>query len=117
MTTSISHGGTTLYPTKVTGWQTERTSGNTIHPVINSSDPAVTFAPATLRKGTIKMHCATRALALSLEALHLGAGKFTITESHISLSMAYVPSGKITVALDVETDLWAVEVDFHEVTP
>lgn len=119
MTTTISHASTTVQPTLVLGYRSERQSGNRIHAIIGTGSPDVTFGPPTLRTGTLEIFCLSWAEAAAIETLHTLPGKFTLTDSEtLSVGMTYVPSGAIVSELDDATRTrWVVSVDYQEVTP
>lgn len=114
--TTITQGGTTLTPTLVLGYESERESGNIVHPIIGTGIPDITFGPASLRTGTLTIFCLDHAAALAVEALHLVAGYFVLADVDLpGINMKYVPAGKIAVKLDDARKRWTVEIDFQEV--
>lgn len=119
MTISITRGVTTIYPSLILGYKSERKSGNQIHNIIGSGSPDVTYGPASYRTGTLQIFCLSWTDAVALETLHTQAGKFTLTDTvTTSVSMTYVPSGAIASELDDQTGKrWVVSVDYQEVAP
>lgn len=116
--TTITLGATVITPQLVDGYTSERTTGNIIHPAAdNPAEVDVTFRPASLRTGTLRMLFLTLGDALTAEVLHAGVGVFALADTDLpGLNMAYVPNGDIVTELDDETrQLWTVSVDFQEV--
>ena len=117
MATLITADAGSITPHLVLGYQSVRTTGNVLHPIIGRSDVDVTFKAAGLRTGTLRLLVLTLAEALAAEALHASIGILRLSDTDLpALNMRYVPSGTITIALDEETRaLWTVEIEFQEV--
>lgn len=117
-------------PFSVEGYETKLRSGNIIHPILGSRVPAVTFRPARVRTGTLKLHFRTTRSAMECETLHVYGRVLTLThrpertddqaksyeQSALgdATEMMYVVSGEITRAR-TEVDTWTVDVDYQEV--
>ena len=115
--TTVTKGATTLTPILVLGFESTQQSGNIIHPVLGTSTPSVSYAPASLRAGTFEFLVATLAIAEVWRAIHTTSGVFTLYDADESLTVNYIPSGDIKVSLDPETDLWTVSIAWQEVIP
>ncbi|TQJ31945.1 hypothetical protein [Microbacterium sp. SLBN-146] len=118
----ITHGASTITPTEILGYTSERESRNIIHAILGRSNPDVTLRPAALRTGTLIMgfHGAnSEADSASAEALHATGGVFTVlSPDRGTIEMSYVAAGRITRELEDETrDAWVLRVDFQEVAP
>jgi hypothetical protein len=116
---TISDGTTTITPLLVLSPETSRDSRNVSHDVIGRDYPDVTLYPASLRTGTITFLCADEDASVEIENLHKAAAVITyVSSDNASMSMTYVPSGKIARTLDTGTlTRWLVAVDFQEVQP
>ena len=118
MTITITRGLTSIEPYNVMGYQSTRLHGNIIHPIINSVDPDVSFAPAGLRRGTLRFFSLTDADNAALEALHALTGVFTLAfDEQPVMDMSYVPYDRLVSAYDVETSTWFLDVPYQEVSP
>jgi hypothetical protein len=117
MTSIISDGVTTITPLVVDGYESGRESGNIVHRIIGVASPDVTFRPALLRAGTLRLVFPVEADADAAVAFHAAGTVFAFEDSdRPSLAMSYVTSGRISCALDDETrDVWVVSVDYQEV--
>lgn len=117
MAVTITRGASSVSPRLVLGYQSERTAGNLIHPIIGRADPDVTLAAAGLRTGTLELLCLTLADALAVEDLHAGEGVCELEDTDApGLGMYYVAAGKIELELDDETRaVWIVRVEYQEV--
>ncbi len=103
----------------ILGYESERRAGNSIHPILGTGSPSVTYGPAGLRRGTLTILCEDAAAAAAMEALHLDTGTFELTGADLAIvDMVYVPAAMIRTRLDAATrHRWIVEVDFQEVAP
>ena len=117
MTTITSPHGTTS-PTLWLAYDSARESGTLAHPtatggVIVVHRPA---GPRTLALALFYGGTGSEAASASCEALHVAGGVLTISEpGRATLGMSYVVTGRIRRTLDVEHDVWTVEVDVTEV--
>lgn len=118
-TATITRGLESVSPYLVLGFRSTRAHGNIIHPIENSVDPDVTFAPAGLRTGTMRLFFLNAADALEAEQLHTLVGVFTLVDTALPLSnMSYVPVGDIDMEFDEATQKrWTVTVRYQEVSP
>ncbi|MCU1439997.1 MAG: hypothetical protein JWP85_994 [Rhodoglobus sp.] len=119
MSATITRGATVLSPTLVLGYESSRRSGNIVHKILGREDPDVTFAPAGLRTGTLRIFCLDQTDAIATEALHTEVGVFVLADPEVAgIDMSYVPSGDIRSRLDDRTvTRWVVEIDYQEVAP
>lgn len=123
MTTTITRGSTVFTLTGsesvgLMGYRSERATGNIVHPIIGRGNPDITFGPAGLRTGTLRMMCASKTDALTLSNLLAGTGTFVLTDTDSpQINMTFVPSGKLSTEVDSQGwKRWIVECDFQEVT-
>lgn len=119
MPTTISYAGGTITPSAITGFESERTSGNIVHSIIGSTEPARTYRPAGLRTGTLHLGFASEAEAVAAEAAHATGTEFTISGTIAPASFTYIVAqdGHIALAIDATRKAWTLDVDFQEVTP
>lgn len=117
MTTTLTQGAQTVIPVQVLGYSATRQARNLTHNIIGQSAPAVTFKPAGLRTGTLKLLVLKLADALAAENLHTGTGICHLVDTDLPLlGMNYVATGSVVVELDEDTrSLWTVSIDFEEV--
>jgi len=118
MTITITRGVTSIEPFDVMGYQSSRLHGNVIQKIINSVDPDVTFAPAGLRTGTLRILSTTDADNAALETLHALTGVFTLVFDEIpEMNMSYVPFGLIVSEYNIDAAAWFLDVPYQEVSP
>lgn len=116
MATTLTRAGVTITPTAILGYSSSRDTGNVLHDVLGRADFDVTFGPAGLRALTLKFLFPTLTAALTAEQLHTSVGKIILADSDLPLvNMTYVPSGRIGVELDDESQKWFLVVDVQEV--
>lgn len=118
MANTISAGATTITPTLVLGYQGESEATNTIHPLIGSAEPAVTFAVEALRAGTLDLLFSTESAAWAARAFLQTTNKFTFASTDVpAIGMKFVRTGPMTITLDDETvEVWTLSVGYQEVT-
>jgi hypothetical protein len=114
----ITDGATVTQPLTVDGYQSARQSRHVFNTVIGRAYPDVTLAPATQRRGTLRLVYTTEAAAAACERIHAGTAILTFTDSDLpTAGMTYVVDGSITRQLDPESRfLWTVTIDYQEVT-
>lgn len=144
MTTIITSGADTIYPTIVDGYESSRSARNIVHPILGRATPDVSLRPAQLRTGTLTLVFgdttetselvvidgivqplttpAQNAEEASLIAvdLHATGGVFSLSDTdRPSILMSYVVRpGDIRRDLDEQTrEVWIVSIPFQEVTP
>ena len=120
MSTTITHGDDTITPTLVLGYAADREGQNRVHPIVGSERADVTFRPAKLRRGTLRLGFAgasSETDSLEAESLHALGGLFMLLSTdRASVEMSYVVDGRITRELeDVTRKNWVVSVEFQEV--
>lgn len=121
MSTTITRGETVLAPDAVTAIRTERPSRNLVHDIIGQPS-AATLRPAGLRTGTLELAYhgeGAEAASEVAETAHALGGVFTIVSpDRPTLAFSYVTSdgGRIARELRAETGVWALRIDFQEVT-
>lgn len=121
MTSTIAHSGGLISPEVVDGYEATREVRTIVHPILGRSDPDITFRPAGLRAGTLKLVFGTGAAAEAAEAVLVVPQVFALSDSSVpEVSMSFVvgPEGQATTrALDAPTrKVWVVEVPFQEVS-
>ena len=119
MTTTISSPSTTLTPALVDGYTSARTSGNIVHAILGSTEPAVTLRPAGMRAGKLRIVVGTsRALCQQFEQMLAGGTVLTISDTSVDVGMSFVVVGEIEAQLDDDTRaVWIIEAGFQEVAP
>jgi len=117
MTTTITSGATTITPTLVLGYDAETKSGNTIHELLGSAEPAVTFGTESLRIGSLEMFFLTRAAAWAAQAFLKSLVVFTLASTDESvIGMKFVREGEMKIGIDRETfTKWVVTFSYREV--
>jgi len=117
MPTIFTKGTTTVVPLLITGYSSTKTSRNTIHNIIGTALPDVTFAPAGLRTGSFELVFSTLAEARTAEDIFSTVGTVIFSDTDLpALNMTFVTNGDIKVELDSGTRAkWLVSVDFQEV--
>lgn len=118
--TTITHDGGVITPTIVDGWSAAREVRTIAHTILGRPDPDVTFRPAGLRAGTLRLVFAAEAAAAAASDALATPQVLTIVDadrSHLAMSFV-VTGGDLSVTLDDETrDVWIVEVPYREVSP
>jgi len=106
-----------MTPEVIDGFESSRRVGNIMHNVLGVEDVDVTYRPAKLRTGTLRMVFASEADALEAELLHANGTEFDIASTERdAIVMSYAVSGDITLTLDDATrDVWVLSVTFQEV--
>lgn len=117
MSTTITHGATTVTPEQVTQWREEITTGNRVHTLLNQSIE-ITHRPASPRKFELRMLFLTESDAQECAALHRTAPFFDlVNDDFTSLPSRYAvdQDGNVTVELDERTRAgWWVTVQAIE---
>lgn len=117
MTTTITAGIYTITPDVVDGFSSVRRAGNIMHPVLGSDDVDVTYRPAKLRTGTLRLVFTDESDALEAELLHATGTVFVVASTdRDAVEMTYAVAGDITLDLDDETrDVWFLGIPYQEV--
>lgn len=120
MVLMITHGVSTVIPTQILGYETERESQNIVHAIMGRSEPDVTLRPAYLRTGTLSLGfegVTSETDSKAAEDLHATGGVFTLNADRVTAGMSYVVTGTVKRTLEEETrDAWIVEFSFQEVS-
>ena len=119
MSSTITTPTTTYTATLVDGYKAERATRNTIADILGSNDKAVSFRPAALRTGTLRLlfEDYTTAAALHADLSTIQAPATFADTDRPGLGMTFVPVDRIGFELDDATrGLWWVEIAFQEVT-
>lgn len=118
MSTTITTGLDVMTPTVIDGYESTRRSSNIMHPILGSENVDVTYRPAKLRSGTLRMVFSSEADALEAEFLHANGTVFTIASTdRTAIVMSYAVDGDITLRLDDETRaVWLLDVGYQEVS-
>ncbi|WP_309105018.1 hypothetical protein [Microbacterium sp.] len=119
--TTITHTTGTLTPVVVDGWRAARPARTVVHEILGRTDPDVTFRPAGLRRGTLRLVFPAEADAAHAVQVLATPQRLTLTDpDRATLAMAFVvPSdgGDIECELDDATrNVWIVSCPFQEVT-
>lgn len=120
MATTITHSTGTILPTVVNGYEASRESRTIVHPILNRSNPDVTFRAPGLRRGSLVCVFATETAAVAAFAVLSVPQVLTLSDTSApSVAMSFVVAeGDLNVALDPETRVvWLVTVPFVEVLP
>lgn len=123
MTVTITYPGAvdTINPDQIDGYDSERESGNVLHPIAGRASGDATLAPAQLRTGTLRLVFADEAASKAAEDAHSLPVAFTFSASDLStVDMYYIlqPGGRVRRSIDEETrNAWLLEVPFQEVSP
>lgn len=123
MSSVITHSTGEITPAVVNGFAATRPAPSVVHTILGRPDPDITYRPAGLRAGTLKLVFETGAEAAAAESV-LGAPQVFVL-SDPDVPEVYMPfvvadgdgSGEIRSTLDDETQtVWTLEVPFQEVT-
>lgn len=108
----------TTSPLLILEYQTSRAGRSIIHDLI-SGDIAVTLIPGRPRSGALRLLYQAETDAVDALNLHSEEAAFRLTtDERDRISMSYVVAGDVTLTLDDDTRaLWALDVDYQEVTP
>lgn len=118
MATITAPTGVQITPRLVLGYESGREARNIVHQIPAREDPDVTYIPAALRSGSLELFFTTRVAAWAALALHALPGLFVYVDTLTEVSMNYVPTGRMAIALDPTTlTRWTLTVPYHEVTP
>ncbi|MDR7113880.1 hypothetical protein J2X03_003782 [Microbacterium trichothecenolyticum] len=145
MTTIITHPGGTIYPTLISGYESEQDSGNIEHRIPGRPNPDYSLRPATLRAGTLSLvfrNAGTESVIYVLDedgyVVPIGVPSSTAEEASLAAADAHAAGEVLTLAnaerasvlmtyilrdggrlrrrLDPQTrSVWLVDVDFQEV--
>lgn len=115
--TSMTNGAVTVTPVDILGYKSARSARTVLHSIIGRSAPDVSFAPASLRRGTLETFFTSEAAALAAEQAHATPAVWTLIETGVtSIAMRYVVAeGEITRELDEGRRRWTVSIPFQEV--
>jgi hypothetical protein len=116
-TNIISSGDIDLVPLVINGYESSRQSGNLVHPIMGRANPDITFRPAMLRTGTLRLVFLDETASKQAEDEHAIARVWqVITPDRLTVEMSYVTNGSIVRTLDDATrDAWIVSIDYQEV--
>lgn len=121
MADTITSGASTITPTIVTDYSSEREAQSLVHVILGSPNPDITLRPATLRKGRLELgfHGASSE-ADSKTALDLLATSVTfnlVSSDRTSIPMLFVVQGRVSRVLeDVSRGAWLVSFEYQETT-
>lgn len=119
MTTTIAHVTGVVVPEVVNGFEGTREARTIVHAILGRPDPDVTFRPAGLRTGTLRLVFATGAAAAAAEAALTVPQVLTLIDNEVpEVGMSFVVAeGDIVTTLDTTTRVvWIVALPFREVT-
>lgn len=106
-------------PLVVNGLSVAREARSIVHTILGSSNPDVTFRPASLRRGTLKLVMPSAASAFAAQSGLLTPRTFDLVDTDVpQANMRFVVGDdeEVTVTLDpVARKSWIVEVPFREV--
>lgn len=117
--TTITHASGAIAPTEVDGYAAARTPRTILHPILGREGDDVTFRPAALRKGTLKLVFAAEADAHAAVAVLATPQVLTLNDPDVEIAMTFVVAEEeILAELDDETrQVWIVSTPFREVSP
>ncbi|KAA9105004.1 hypothetical protein [Microbacterium rhizomatis] len=119
MTDIITVGASTIAPTVVLGYSSERAAQNIVHPILGAESPDVTLRPALLRSGTLSLgfsdtgsEGSSRAAETLLAAV--GVGSLASTD-RATVAMPFVVVGTVRRELeDATRNAWIVTFGYQE---
>lgn len=117
--TTITHSAGVMTPTVVDGYKAARSPRTILHPILGREGDDVTFRPAGLRKGTLRLVFALEADAHAAVAVLATPQVLTLDDPDINITMSFVVAeDDIAPELDDETrKVWIVSTPFREVMP
>lgn len=120
MSATITRGAATITPTAVTQYASDREAQNRVHVILGRPDPDVTLRPAQSRTGTLMLTFASVTAAAdskTAEDLHAASeGVFVLVSADVpTINMSYVPTGRVSRALDPTLKAWTLSIPFQEV--
>ena len=102
----------------VSGYESGQQIENILHPQLNGTGYNITYRPARLRAGTLRLLFATPAQAAAAITVLLAPNTFTLTADVAQVSMTFVlRPGVLRPVLTEDVVPWMVEVPFQEVAP
>ncbi|WP_298038318.1 hypothetical protein [uncultured Microbacterium sp.] len=116
--TTITHDAGVITPQLVDGYQASSEARTIVHPILNRSNPDITFRAPGLRTGSFRCLFPVEADAVAAFAVFRTPQVLTIADDdRPGIVMSFVVAdGDISVELDDETrDVWWVEIPFQEV--
>lgn len=123
MVDSILSSSASISPDLILGYESSRTSGAVVHPIVGRPAPDVTLRRAGLRRGRMQLgflgEDAESASADAETALSAAAVFSLVSDDRSTIQMRFVlPStGAITRQLDPDTrETWSVTFDWQEVS-
>lgn len=121
MPTTLSNGVDTITPTLVTGYRSGRAPATRVHQIIGRSDPDVTFAPTSMRAGTLELLVEDEASAATAEQLLAAPASWSLDDPDrptIAMSFVVSDAGQLERELEDESrDAWLIRVPYIEVAP
>lgn len=114
---TISKMGQAITPKLLLGYTSSTRSNNVIHQIIGRANPDVSFAPDSLRSGTLRLLFTSEADAWEAFELHSTPGVCRLYDPNVpAVNMAYVRSGELDIALDEDSrSYWILSVGYQEV--
>lgn len=116
MPTTITSSSGTLYPLALSQYSTRRQARTIVHDVLGRSEPDITFRPASLRSGMLRLSFDSASASAAAENVHATGQTFTVVSPVEGVGgMRYVvASGDIERSYDGNGE-WVLMVPFQEV--
>lgn len=117
MTTTITVVLDDFTPTVIDGYSARRRGRNVLHPILGTSEVAVTLGESGMRAGTLSCVFPVESEAAGLvEALSAGVSASIASSERPSIDMDFVIDGDVTIALDETRSVWIVAFDWQEIS-
>lgn len=117
---TLENGAAVITPDTIDGWRAEQETGTITHRIIGRADPDVTFAPAGLRAGRMRLVFADELAAADALALLAAPAVWTLNvpERPTLDGMRFVVADdRLELELeDATRNVWLLWLPFREVT-
>ncbi len=116
----ITFGSSTIAPSQVMGYMSERAGNNVVHPILGREEPDVTLRPASLATGTLELGfqgptAESNSKTAQTLASTSGVGTF-YSSDRSSVGMTFVVTDRVRRELDPDSrDAWIVSIPWQEV--
>lgn len=121
MVDTITSGASTITPTIILDYSSDREAQSIVHPILGSSNPDITLRPASLRTGRLALgfqgSSSETDSKTAVDLLSTAATFNLVSPDRSTIPMLFVVQGRVSRDLeDVSRDAWLVTFDYQETT-
>lgn len=115
MTTTITGPGSSIFPTLVMNYKTDRDSRNVFHEIIGKSEPDVSLEIDGKRYGKLEMFFEYKADAWdAYTGLATGIPMELTDDDTPEVDMTFCRDGRMSMALTGDRKHWVIEMEYRE---